>query len=300
MRWPLGVLMVGLVSHGCETTTLVEDGGVPEEGDIGTGGGGGAGGAVVRVDAGEGEGEVGDLQGRLTLTEKHRGGDDPFIIEIEIAGEFVEFASPASPPAPGRMAGDCEEVVVANAGDPGDFRALSVGEITVSGASGALMDISIPFDGVARAYSIDVLSAGIFDLWEVGDALTISAPGTGDFGAFEIGADAPTDFVDVAPNADAGFSRQGTMVTWVPGNGGAVIVEVAVSGSPSRIRCPTGDVGGVMVPGEAFGWLPADAENATLIVTRIVSTAIASGPPSGRVEVGLHRVHVGRRIGLAE
>jgi hypothetical protein len=232
-----------------------------------------------------------DLEGTFTLTERHREGDDPLLDLLEVGGQFFEFARHPVPAEPGEMAGDCVEVVAANAGDPGEFRSVSPGDIRVAVVDeDGENEFVVAFDPVSRAFALDPIAAGLFDLWNAGDGVEVSAPGTVDFGGFQIDLPAPDDVADVAP--DALVRADGAMVIWQAGNGDLVEVELRVSGAPSRVRCSSDDDGAVMVPAAAIAWLPEDADEATLRLTRVSSATALSEAPVGEVTVILERVHL--------
>ena len=265
----------------------------------------GAGGAGMGGEAGMGGAEPPAMarRGYLTFREQHNSAQAQRRSEPALTGEFKRFDRVPEMRMPVDVAGDCVLVRAQDANDPGDFVRISAGNIAFSGAQ----EFTMNYNEVGGGYSItNVMVVGddeVYDLWDgAGAAVSLDISGTGRVGALATGDIAsPADIADVVPAPDGALSRAGDTITWAPGNGDTIEVEILAGGVNERIVCRSDDDGSVDVPAAAFAWVaagPADGWRVNL--TRRTSFEGVTAAPETEVFIRLERISYSRNITLED
>jgi hypothetical protein len=165
-------------------------------------------------------------------------------------------------------------------GDFGRGRFLDVGAMSLSGAE----ELVMAYDDFAEGYSIP-MNAG--DLWDgLGTAVTISTVGTNRMGAMNVEITSPENLSMVAVTGGL-LDREATTFTWAPGNGHVITVQLRVNNK--SVACISEDDGEIQIPAAAFAWLGAEAREAGVRVSRMMTVVAESLEPMGAVNVVLER-----------
>jgi len=155
-----------------------------------------------------------------------------------------------------------------------------MGAITVDGT---LMPVTMNYNAISEAYSLNQME--VLDIWNGSELLTITAPGGAVMGAFSMEVEAPLDLDGIQPDGENGnFSRAGTTVEWVAGNGSQIVVELRKATVNERVRCISDDNGSLEIPAEAFAWLPVGLEEISMDIRRLNLGMVESEAPVGNVE----------------
>jgi len=242
-------------------------------------------------------------RGFVTLREQidssrstNRGSD------VALQGEFKRYDRVPNLPMPVDVAGDCVLVRAQDANDPGDFVRLSAGDISFSGEQ----ELILRYDDVGGGYSIGnvmvVDDDEVYDFWDgEGTVVNLDIAGSDRVGALATGDMAsPLNITDMSPAPDGTLSRGGDAITWTPGNGTTVVVEILGGGVNERILCESDDDGEIEVPAAAFAWLPAEnpASNWRINLTRRVEFQGETAAPETEVTVRLERISFSRNVSL--
>ena len=244
-------------------------------------------------------------RGELEFVEKIRSDQDPRrgSEEPELRGSFKRFDRVPAMPMPADVAGDCV-LLREGANDPGDFVRVGAGNIEFSGTYEFTMHYNERAGGYGRRNVTVVDDDAVYDLWDgMGTPITLNIAGSEHIGALATGDIAsPQDIADMVPAPDGTLSRAGDSITWTPGNGAVIEVEILAGGVNERIVCQSDDDGSVDIPAAAFAWLPAEApaNGWRVNLTRRVEFTGQTAAPETDISIHLERISYSQRITLED
>jgi hypothetical protein len=232
-----------------------------------------------------------DLAGELFLQETaSQGRFGPPITQTEVVGWIRAYREPPLPrPSLAEVEG-CRLFDTSQGADPGAFLSVDAGPIAVRGGETAFVLERDPLSGNYEAREVPL------DLWRPGQTLTLSAEGD-DVGGFALQAPAPDDVALEVPTPETGLSRAEPVLRWPPGAPGETIglrVNVRGGGVGWEILCDVPDVGEATLPAAVVEWIPGDVAEVGLQITRRVTRAALTRPPSARLTV-----HLDARFGVS-
>lgn len=155
-------------------------------------------------------------------------------------------------------------------------RARNVAEITVLSQA---QNFSLAYQDFAESYSLN--PDEVFDLFtDAPGTLMLSAQGTNRFGGFNIEVPSPGILPPMDVDLGASVSLAGQMVTWTPGNGD--FVRINLRAGIESVECDAPDTGSLFISGMALSVL--NATHVDVIMSRVIERGVLTAEPAGAVE----------------
>lgn len=252
-------------------------------------------------DAGAPMGDAPSILGEFSLrevSEFSRFGFD-LLPRADITAYFREYSVFPSEAQPREIEGPCVLFQIGDANSPGRYRAVSGGDVDIVGG---VVPISLRVDLRTFDYTSNPPADLLEDLWLPRALLQFSGPGSASVGPVQRDLTAPDDVEITSPLPDLlgalTLRRAQAMLTWVPGNGDAVIVTLSNANANERVECSVPDDGRLDIPAPAFAWFAPDLADVSVSVSRVRERVFDTGAPRARATLRAERVRILERVTL--
>jgi hypothetical protein len=164
--------------------------------------------------------------------------------------------------------------------DPETGASRRVRNVDVINVLSQSQDFSLAYQDFAESYSLN--PDEVFNLFtDAPGTLQLTAQGSTRFGGFNVEVPSPGILTPSDVDLGASVSLAGQTVTWTPGNGD--FVRINLRAGQESVECDAPDTGSLFVSGAALSVLASN--NVDVIVSRVIERGVLTDGPEGVVEI---------------